>query len=808
MKNTKRSITFKVIVGYILLAALAGLAVWFIYSQVVRFSKLNQSNNLNNQQLVLVSEIATELYQTENIGKQFIQSGDTLDLNRYKTQIKNIQNSIQTLRSTYADSTMKVEMDSISILLSKKSNNLEELLKLRSRNQNTSYYKEVINELKKVDPSFNEPDYDTRFANLEPHQRRVLIRLIEFSKTENNESSSSLSADSLVASVKKVLNELEQQNNAFKAVINKKENELLTNDVTLNQQLRSLLSAIELEERGASLDKVQTSQLMLNEISTIIIAVGIAFILLILFFLVLILKDVSRSQRYRLELEEAKVFTESLMKRREQFMATITHDLRSPLNTVIGYTDLMEKSGLNNKQEHYLSHLKKSSEYILHLVNDLLDLSKLEAGKMLVEKIRFNPKNLLEETFYNTLPDPAIKNLKYSVVTSENSDCEVLSDPFRLKQILSNLLTNAYKFTESGEITASLSLKKEIEDSHILIIAIKDTGIGISKAKQEDIFEEFSQEHAAIEKKYGGTGLGLAITKQITSLLKGNIELISSPGKGSEFIIRIPVTKLTNTSPGLAPAILEEVDLNGKRVLVVDDESSQLALTKELIKAKGMVCDTAINGKEALRLLKTAHYDLVLTDIQMPEMDGFELVAAIKEDKNIAGIPVIAASGRTDVDHNRYTEAGFTCNILKPYRPNDLLLKIGEIFKIELKNEASVLKKDDGNLNPRYSLSEISQFAGDDPIALNTILNAFIDSTKLNLEEILKEAEVANWERVAQISHRMLPMFKQLHADEIVIKLTDLEHKKKNVLEISFIKKVLLDVEVLLKELQNEITTT
>jgi len=804
MKNTKRSITFKVIVGYILLAALAALAVWFIYSQVVRFSKLNQSNNLNNQQLVLVSEIATELYQTENIGKQFIQSGDTLDLNRYKAQISNIQRSIQTLRTTYADSIMKVEMDSISVLLSKKSDNLEELLHLRSKNQNTSYYKEVINELQKVDPSFNEPDYESRFSNLESHQRRVLIRLLEFSKAENNEQSASLSADSLVASVKKVLSELEQQSNAFKEVINKKENELLSNDVTLNQQLRSLLSAIEQEERAASLEKAQSSQLMLNEISSIIIAVGIAFILLILFFLVLILKDVSRSQRYRLELEDAKSFTESLMKRREQFMATITHDLRSPLNTVIGYTDLMEKSGLNNKQEHYLSHLKKSSEYILHLVNDLLDLSKLEAGKMLVEKIKFNPKNLLEETFHNTLPNPEIKNLKYTIHTSENSDYQVLSDPFRLKQILSNLLTNAYKFTENGEISASLAFKKEIEDSYIMIISIKDTGIGISKAKQEAIFEEFSQENAGIEKKYGGTGLGLAITKQITELLKGSIELLSEPGEGSEFIIKIPVTRFADASPETQFEALEEIDLSGKRILVVDDESSQLALTKELIKAKGMHCDTAGNGREALDLLKKEKYDLVLTDIQMPEMDGFELVKEIKADPEIRDTPVIAASGRTDVEQTKYTELGFSSNILKPYRPNDLLLKIGAILKIELNNEEAILDEEE-NYNQHYSLSEISQFAGEDPVALNTILNAFIDSTRLNLEEILREAEHNNWERVAQISHRMLPMFKQLHADEIVPKLTDLESKKAEVLEISYIKRVLLDIDILLKELQNEI---
>ncbi|HSM62869.1 MAG TPA: hypothetical protein VK833_02915 [Gillisia sp.] len=208
MKKTKRSITFKVIIGYLMVAVVAALAVWFTYAQVVKFSSINQSNDLNNEQLVLVSEIATGLYETESTGRRFIQTGDTTDLNRYSRQIDGIQESINVLKMTYADSVMRVELDSISQLLSLKSQNLEGLLQLRSRDRNTSYYTEVIQELEKVDESFKDTNYDKRFANLEPHQRRVLIRLLEFSKDENKEQLSSISADSLVIAVKKVLNEL------------------------------------------------------------------------------------------------------------------------------------------------------------------------------------------------------------------------------------------------------------------------------------------------------------------------------------------------------------------------------------------------------------------------------------------------------------------------------------------------------------------------------------------------------------------------------------------------------------------------
>ncbi len=802
MKNAKRSITLKVIIGYLLVAALAALAVWFIYSQVVKFSSLTQSNNLNNQQLLLVSEIATDLYETESTGRRFVQSGDITDLNRYSAQIDSIQNKIDSLRKTYSDTVMKAELDSITTLLSKKSKNLEELLKLRSQDGNTSYYAQVIIELQKMDPSFGESDNHTRFAALEPHQRRVLIQLLEFSKDLDPEPS--VSPDSLIVSVKKVLSELEQENQKFREIINKKENELLDNDIILNEQLRNLLTVIELEERQISLSRVENSQILLKQVSRIIIIVGIASILIILLFLFLIVSDISKGQKYRVKLEEAKLFTEALMLRREQFMSTITHDLRSPLNTVIGYTELMKKSGLNTKQEHYLGYLKKSSEYILHLVNDLLDLSKLEAGKMGVEKLPFNPKNLLEETFYNTIPEKDKKGLKLSINATEDTNCTVLSDPFRIKQILSNLISNAYKFTETGGITAEISMKKEIEDSYLLTISIKDTGIGISKTKQQEIFEEFSQEHTQIEKKFGGTGLGLTIAKRIAGLLKGSVELISEPGIGSEFTIHIPVIKVTEKVEIPYELELTDFDLSGKNILVVDDEASQQALARELIKSVGMNCDIASNGEEALVKLENKAYHLVVTDIQMPKMDGFNLMKALKNNPRFSEIPVIAVSGRANVTSTTYLDAGFAGNLLKPYRPGELLLKIGEILKLKLQYN-NRLDRSYASNSRDYSLDEILLFAGADQKALDTILNAFINSNKINLKEILYAQRHDDIERAAQIAHRMLPMFKQLKARKIIGKLEQLERKEHKNLSKDYISCLVSEIEVLLTELKKEI---
>ncbi len=584
----------------------------------------------------------------------------------------------------------------------------------------------------------------------------------------------------------------------------KKENELLDNDLVLNDQLRNLLASVEKEERSATLNRAKTSQAMLNEVSRILLLVGGSSVLIVLLFLFFIVRDVSRSQQYRIQLEEAKSFTDSLMIHRERFMATITHDLRSPLSTVLGYTELIGKTPLNNKQEHYLGHLRKSSEFILHLVNDLLDLSKLDAGKMQIEKLPFNPKNLLEETFYNIIPEGEPKNLELIVKAEDNTDINVLSDPFRIKQILSNLISNAYKFTEKGQLMVSVSLNKQIEDSYTLTYKIKDSGLGISKDKQKEIFEEFSQEHHQIEKKYGGTGLGLAISKRITNLLNGELSLESEPGIGSEFTLKIPVIKLKSVPEVVTEAPSNNSFLYGKNILAVDDESSQLALSRELIKSIGMNCDSAKDGKEALMKLEKNKYDLVLTDIQMPIMNGFELLKAIQSKEELKHIPVIAASGRTTLSSNDYLDAGFSGNLLKPYKPQDLLRKIGDVLHLELETTSGIKIMKEGN-SEEFSLEEILLFAGDDKEALNTILKVFVEASRKNLLEITEAIKYNNKSKISEIAHKMLPMYKQLNTRNIVLQLEQLEKEETNYFEEKKIYRLITEIELLLEKLEKEI---
>lgn len=806
MINTRRSITFKVVAGYLLIAALAGLAVWLVYTKVVAFTQLTQGNNTNNEKLFLVSEITTSLYNTENTSRKLIQSGEDEDLEQYHKQIDSIRTNITQLKKSYSDTLMHTELDSIQQLLSRKTANLEELNQLRKQDRNTNYYTQVLEKLKKVDESFADKNYDQRFSNLKPYQRRVLIKFLEYAEKDNAKPLTYKTADSLINSVKNVLTDLEISTQRFRDTLNEKESDLLENDVILNQQLRKILSKIEKEERETAIQRAENSQEMLAETSHILfIAAGVS-IAIILIFLFLIVKDISRSQRYRIQLEDAKDFAESLLKSREQFMAAITHDLRSPLTTVIGYTDLLLKTDLNTRQQHYLTQLRKSSDFILHLVNDLLDLSRLEAGKMLIEKLPFNPKKLISDTVQNSLPGEIDKEVEIKISIPDECDVQVISDPFRIKQVIANLVTNAYKFTEKGEILVTAMLEQKKEDDHILSISVKDTGIGISKEKQEAIFEEFSQENSKIEKKYGGSGLGLSITRKISELLKGTIELKSEQGKGSEFIVNLPVVKVTSPevtendpkkahpTPGL---------LKGKKALAVDDEPSQLALTKELVKSLGMECDSCLNGDEAMKMLKSNKYDLILTDIQMPKFDGFELIKFIRNQPKLAKVPVIAISGRTDVDLQAYQDAGFTSSLLKPYKPPHLQQKIAKIFNLDIHQEKKtpVSSKSSGS---SYNLEEIYQFSGGDDQAMQVILKAFLESAEANVAALEAALEKGDENEMGRIAHKMLPMLKQMKAEKVIPDLQKLEAHEpvpdETVLE------VIKEIKALMQSLEKEIT--
>lgn len=773
MSLKKSSLTFTVFAGYFLLAALGGFSVWFIYNQVTDYTRMTDRNKNDNRKLLLVGEAATQLYEAESQSRKLIQEENPEGFDNYVAKIDSIRTTLTELQRIQDDPSLDREIDSIQVLLTQKTANLQELLKIRARGATESYYSRVLSELEKVDEVFEDPEYEQRFRDLEPHQRSVLIRLLEYAKNQNPQPSK-ITVDSLVTSVKRVLTELEVQERRYRMALRNQENQLLANELQLNNRLRSLLSAIESEQRISSIEQVAGWQKTIESTSRTITFLGAASLLVILVFIFLVVRDISRSQRYRRQLESAKMYAETLLQSREQFMNTITHDIRSPLNAIVGYTGLLRETGLNKSQNRYLGQLKKSSDYLLHLVNDLLDLSRLEAGKMSIEKLAFVPKNLIEEAVESALPAEKLEDVAVEVDIAPGLEQAVITDPFRIKQILTNLVSNACKFTEEGKIEIKAWPERR-KSQQLLFIMVRDTGIGISREQREKVFEEFSQEDQSIEKKYGGSGLGLAISRKLTSLLGGKIKLESEPGKGSTFLLEIPVGIPEKVATEHTPESLPAANPKDYAVLLVDDEPAQLGLLKELIKSTGMAFTTAADGEEALQVIAQEPVDLVLTDIQMPKMNGMELLHQIRKRDETKDLPVIALSGQPDVSPADYLEKGFNGSLLKPYSSSNLLKLLEDILKLDLgkKHQKGKEPAVDGQY---YTLEEIRSFAGEDQQALNAILTAFIESTTSSLESLELAFKRKDYSRVASLAHKMLPMFRQLRIWSLVNKLEVLEN--------------------------------
>ncbi len=779
MKNTKRSVTFKIIAGYIVAGLIAVTAFWVIYKQLNNYTQIAEIKNENNEKLFLVGEAITGLYEAESLTRNIIQTSDVRKFKTYKIKIDTILKTINKVSEISDDTLQTKKIDSIKFLVDRKNKNLEELIKIYEQRKQKGLYESAIDELEKVNKSFGSgyTNYEKRFKKYDPRTRKALINILEYTKKDNAERLTNQTVDSLATSVRQVLAELEQKDRKYKREISVKENNLLKNDQIITKQLRDLLAAIERNERNQYFARLEASNQMLNNTSEIIVVIAAISVLIAIIFLFLITKDISKSQKYRNELEAEKIYTESLLKARESLINTVTHDLRSPLNTVIGYSDLLERTGLDNKQKHYLDHLKKSSDYILHLVNDLLDLSKLEAGKMVIEELPFSPKKLIDNTIASVIPLNDKKNLDIKVINDENLNQQYLGDPFRVKQILTNLVNNAYKFTNRGSIIIDSKVTVNGLSEKHLVISVKDTGIGITKEQQQHIFEEFSQGDDSTEKKYGGFGLGLAITKKIIKLLNGKIDLNSEPGKGSEFTFYIPI-KLSESSPTEEADNQEIQSFFDKKVLIVDDDESQIALTSEVASLAGLSYDVCENGAEAVDLLKKHTYDLVLTDIQMPKMDGFGLIHAIKNDLKLNHLPVIALSGRTDASASEYQNAGFSGSLQKPYAPKALIDLIASLLNFSIstyehQNEAIDLENEG---DEEYSLNDLMIFAQGDSDSLYAILDTFYESTIENIKDLKIYVEQKDTLHIKKMAHKMLPMFKQIRAKDVVSILVKLEN--------------------------------
>jgi PAS domain S-box-containing protein len=400
------------------------------------------------------------------------------------------------------------------------------------------------------------------------------------------------------------------------------------------------------------------------------------------------IRDISEQNRISTELVEAKnkaevatEVVEAVLKSKQQFLANMSHEIRTPMNAIVGFTKVLLKTVLSIKQKEYLDAIKTSGDALIVLINDILDLAKVDAGKMTFEQTPFKMKPSLTAVLH--LFDIRMQEKELAFVDDyDNNIPEILIGDFvRLQQILLNLISNALKFTSKGKITVTTKLLNQNENEVLIQFSVTDTGIGIAEDKLQFIFENFQQASSSTSRIFGGTGLGLAIVKQLVEKQGGTINVKSKINEGSTFSFTLSFPK-TNATIELESGTLElDKDIQNIKVLVVEDIKLNQLLMRTILDEFKFKHDIADNGKIALEKMQTETYDIILMDLQMPEMDGFEATAQIRN-KLKSKIPIIALTADvTSVDNDKCKAVGMNDYISKPLDERILYTKIIELLK-------------------------------------------------------------------------------------------------------------------------------
>lgn len=498
---------------------------------------------------------------------------------------------------------------------------------------------------------------------------------------------------------------------------------------------------------------------------------------------VVVARDITEQKRIEKELIEAKLFAEestviaedakskaesaaqnaeNAVRAKQQFLSNMSHEIRTPLNAILGFTKVVLRTELTPKQLEYITAIKMSGDALIVLVNDILDLAKVDSGKMIFEQTPFKLELSISAMLHLFEPKIQEKNLQLIKEYDNQIPDVLLGDSVRLHQIIINLISNAVKFTTKGNITMRAKLLKEDESNVSIKFSVQDTGIGIPATKLNKIFENFQQASSGTSRLYGGTGLGLAIVKQLVESRGGYINVESQEGIGSTFTFVLHFQK-TNA---IVETEMHENEMHAEQrdieVLVVEDIVLNQLLMKTLLDDFGFHCDISSNGKIAIEKLKTKQYDIILMDLQMPEMNGFEATSYIRNTLHLH-IPIIALTADvTTVDVDKCKEVGMNDYISKPVDERLLFNKIiGFINKTKLENEVSIesATKVDIKAERCINLDYLHQRTKSNPELMRQMIQAYLDQTPPLVSEMKNNFNSKNWKLLYATVHKIIPSF-------------------------------------------------
>ena len=799
------STSSKIVFGYIVLIGL--LLGAFTYT-IQQMNLLTTPSNLNEQldhRRHITHRIISQLYDAEIIG-QTLRTGNLDEYYHYLKAMKEVNASIDTLEIILTDTVQQARLDTVRDLLHNKQWNMYALLETMRNTPTDQIYQEQLDSLiAQRDSLLSTPHIRRKVITHHNsytihHKKKGFFKRLADVFAPGKEDSTQVSnviQEEYTDTLDEVYNPVDTISHMITGIQHKvfqtrqKETEMLNAQINnlrvigsgLSQRVNQLLENIEQDEQEAARIKLAQEEEIRKNAAETMAKIAIAAFVLVLIFSIVIARDITRNNHYRRELEKAKLYAENLLVAREKLMLTITHDIKAPAGSIIGYIDLLIRLVRDRRQQFYLSNMKSSAQHLLALVTSLLDYHRLEAGKMDLHPVAFNPHELLTDIYNSFLPLAEKKNLQLIFEEHLPASLTLEGDPFRIRQIVENLLSNALKFTAAGKITLEAAYH-----GNQFVFRVADTGYGMTAKDQERIFKEFTRLRSAQGQE--GFGLGLSITRKLVELLLGKITVESTPGEGSTFQVSIPLPSISPKKASQIPETSLSIPETLLRVLIIDDDRIQMHLTEAMLhnvseEVKGLKIETVCceQPEELVAQLQAQTFHLLFTDIQMPAMNGFELLKHLRSLPlpQAQSIPVIAITARGDMDKNDFQQKGFAGMLQKPFNQSDLKSVLKEVLswhELDTTRKGPSLPPKEENTEDTYNFTPLTAFSEDDPEAAQEILRTFAQETRKNLEKIQTALQAEDMDTLCAVAHKMLPTFLMIEARQAIPSLQWLEQQR------------------------------
>lgn len=797
------STSTKIAFGYILLICLLFGAIGYIHQQMTLLTTPTGLEETISNRRKTTHQIVTQLYEAEIIG-QTLRIGRLNEYPKYKKAMKEASALIDSLQQLLTDTLQQMRLDTVRSLLRNKEQNMVLVLEAMKQSPTDELYRQQLDSLIMQQDSILSSTHVRRrvvthrnsytihhkpkkffrrladvFSPGKPDSTQV-DNIIQEEYTDTIDEAYN-PVDTIATMLTSIQHKVFQTRQESMRTLDARINQLRIAGGRVSQRVNQLLDNIEDDEQKAMEVRIAHEQDIRQQAAWTMATIAILAVLLVLIFFTIIWRDITRSNHYRKELEKAKLYAENLLVAREKLMLTITHDIKAPAGSIIGYIDLLIRLVQDRRQQFYLHNMKSSANHLLDLITSLLDYHRLEAGKMDIHPVTFNPHELFESIYTSFLPGAEKKQLTLNFEENIPRTLNLEGDPFRIRQIAENLISNALKFTSQGSITIQVDYEQ-----NRFTFRVEDTGCGMSIQEQQRVFQAFTRLQSAQGQE--GFGLGLSITKKLVELLNGEITIESAPGKGSMFQVVLFLPKVTK-----APITQVETLSDDKkqwRILLIDDDRIQLNLTEVMIydlfnhaqHSIPPVIKCCTQPEELFKLIASETFDIVFTDIQMPAMNGFELLQKLRslDVPQAKNIPVIAITARSDMDETDFCTQGFAGCLHKPFNQTELL----KIFKTHMQEDwkGNTVQTDSkpSDTECTYNFSPLTAFSGDDPAAAHEILETFIGESTKNYERMKQALSNKDMADLCNVAHKMLPTFTMIEARKAIPALQWLEFHRGN----------------------------